>query len=196
MVPSDAVDLNATTLDFGDASKSLICIAIYIRFKRKNGEHSCQLIFSRSRIVPDGMTQPRGEAYAAFVNAHSGEVVRRALDDYHTGALKFTDSQIVLYWITKNDQILKEWVRNRIIEIHRFTSISQWYYVESQDMIADIGTRRCDSTSVVSPDSVWIQGFEWMKGDEADFPMMTPEEVTLNNNEIQNMKQASWKWTR
>ena len=61
------------------------------------------------------MTQPRAEAYAAFVNAHSGEVVRRSLGDLHTGALKFTNSQIVLYWITKNDQILKEWVRNRII---------------------------------------------------------------------------------
>ena len=188
VIPSDAVDLNATTLDFGDASKSLVCVAIYIRFKRKNGEYSCQLIFSRSRIVPDGMTQPRAELYAALVNTHSGEVVRRALGDYHQHALKFTDSQIVLYWIAKNDQILKEWARNRVIEIHRFTEVLQWYYVYSEDMIADIGTRRCTTTSVVDPDSVWIQGHEWMRGKESDFPMMTAEEVTLNNQELQSIR--------
>ena len=184
VVPVDAVDLSATTLDFGDASKSLLCVAIYIRFKRKNGMFSCQLIFSRSRIIPEGMTQPRAELYAALVNTHSGEVVRRALGNLHQHALKFTDSQIVLYWICKNDQLLKEWVHNRIIEIHRFTELIQWFYVRSADMIADIGTRRCTSVSVVAPDSDWIQGYQWMKGEESDFPMMNVEQVTLSNAEV------------
>ena len=188
VVPVDAVDLNATTLEFGDASKALLCVAIYIRFKRKNGEFSCQLIFAKSRIIPDGMTQPRGELYAALVNSHAGEVVRRALGNIHQHALKFTDSQIVLYWICKNDQLLKEWVRNRIIEIHRFTELSQWFYVRSADMVADIGTRRCSSISVVAPDSVWMQGYAWMKGEETDFPMMTVEDVKLSNLEFQSMK--------
>ena len=188
VVPQDAVDLNATTLEFGDASQALVCVAIYIRFKRTNGEFSCQLIFAKSRLVPDGMTQPRAELYAALVNAHSGEIVRRALGKYQQHSLKFTDSQIVLYWICKNDQVLKEWVRNRIIEIHRFTDILRWRYVRSHDMVADIGTRRCTSIDVVKHDSVWIQGFSWMRAEEKDFPMMTADEVTLSNQEFQNMK--------
>ena len=72
VVPEDAVDLQAETLEFGDASKSLVCVAIYIRFKRRDGTHSCQLLFARS----NGMTQPRAELYAAVLNTHSGEVVR------------------------------------------------------------------------------------------------------------------------
>ena len=125
------------------------------------------------------MTQPpRAELYAALVNAHSGEVVHRSLSDVHQQAIKFTDSQIVLYyWICKNDQILKQWTRNRVLKILR-----------SKDMIADIGTRRCSSIDVVNQESVWIRGFEWMLGDEADFPMMTSEEITLSNQDHRDVK--------
>ena len=69
VVPSDAASLEVETLDFGDASKYAACIAIYVRFKRTNGNYSCQLILSRSKLVPDGMSQPRAELVAAVMNA-------------------------------------------------------------------------------------------------------------------------------
>ena len=185
VIPEDAVSLEAETLDFGDASKVLACVAIYIRFRRKNGSRSCQLIFARSRLVPDGMSQPRAELYAALLNAHSGEVVRRALVKAHKKAIKFTDSQIVLHWITNKEKSLELWVRNRIVEIQRFTSIDAWRYVRSENMIADIGTRRVSSLDVVQKDSVWFNGHQWMQGDESEFPMQTVEEVIMSNQELQ-----------
>ena len=187
IIPEDAVDLNLTTLDFGDASQSLACVAIYARFKRKNAGFSCQLIFSKSRLIPDHMSQPRAELFAALINTHAGEVVRRALCKYHQQALKFTDSQIVIYWIC-NNQILKQWVRNRIIEIQRFTDKSSWRYVKSGDMVADIGTRRCSSIDMVKSNSVWVNGLKWMKEDESKFPMLSAKEISLNNQETQSMK--------
>ena len=42
------------------------------------------------------MTQPRAETYAALINTHTEEIVRRAFGQNHTNAFKFTDSQIVL----------------------------------------------------------------------------------------------------
>ena len=50
ITPSDGASLDITTLDFGDASKDLVCVAIYARFLRKCGTYSCQLIFARSRL--------------------------------------------------------------------------------------------------------------------------------------------------
>ena len=88
VVPEDAVSLDESTLDFADASQSLICVAIYARYKRRNGEYSCQLILSRSRIVPKGMSQPRAELYAALLNAHTGEIVRRSLSKWHKSSSK------------------------------------------------------------------------------------------------------------
>ncbi|MCH2406211.1 MAG: A17 family peptidase, partial [Nitrosopumilus sp.] len=78
IVPHDAVNLNINTIDTGDASGSIACVAIYARFQKKNGEFSCQLVFARSKILPENITQPRGELFAANLNAHTGEVVKRS----------------------------------------------------------------------------------------------------------------------
>ena len=37
-VPVDAVNLKMETIEAGDASKSLIYAAVYVRFTRKNGK--------------------------------------------------------------------------------------------------------------------------------------------------------------
>ena len=168
IVPSDAVNLNITTIDAGDASQSLACVSIYARFKRQNGQYSCQQVLSRSRLVPDGMSQPRAELYAALLNTHTGEVVKRSFYKWHQGSTKLTDSQIVLYWISNDERPLKQWVRNRVIEIRRFTSPDQWYYVQSKNMIADIGTRKGTTLEEVNQSSIWINGFNWMKNEKSN----------------------------
>ena len=106
VIPEDAETLNSMTLDFGDASKSLVCASIYVRFKRKCGKYSCQLLFSRSRLVP------KTELYAALINTHTGEVVKTALKKFHEKPIKFTDIQIVLCWWTNENHSLKKWVQN------------------------------------------------------------------------------------
>ena len=90
IVPEDAVSLDINTIYTGDASKSLVCSAIYARFLRSDGSYSCQLVFSRSKLVPEGMTLPRAELL----------VVKLALGDLHKECVKLTDSQITLHWIS------------------------------------------------------------------------------------------------
>jgi hypothetical protein len=94
VVPHDAVSLDIETIDTGDASKSISCAAIYARFRRKNGKFSCQLVFARSKLIPDGTTQPRGELLAALLNSHTGEVVKRAFGDLHKKSTKLGDCGI------------------------------------------------------------------------------------------------------
>ena len=65
-----------------------------------------------------------GWSTTLFVNTHSGEAVWHVLSNFHQIHLKVTNSQIVFYWICKNGLILKQWVRNRVIEVQRFTTIS------------------------------------------------------------------------
>ncbi|XP_066933238.1 uncharacterized protein [Clytia hemisphaerica] len=136
----------------------MVCVAIYARFLRTNGEYSCQLIFSRTRAVPKGMSQPRGELYAALINTHTGEIVKRSLSKWHQSSMKFTDSQIVLYWLDNDQKPLKQWVRNRVIESLRFTTRDQWKYVPTDEMIADIGTRKGATVEDVNKESTWING--------------------------------------
>ena len=189
VVPPDACSLHMDTIDTGDASKNIACAAIYIRFKRSNGTRSCQLIFSRSKLLPEGISQPRAELIAANLNAHTGEVVRRSLKKFHESALKLTDSQIVLHWITNKELRLKEWVRNRVVEILRFTSPSMWKYVESSNMIADIGTRRGARIEDVLPESEWNKGFPWMKDDVNNLPVKSNTEVKLSSADMAKLQE-------
>ena len=70
IVPEDAVNLDINTIDAADASCKVACVAIYARFLWKNGTYSSQLVFSRSKLVPNGLSQPRAELFAATMNTH------------------------------------------------------------------------------------------------------------------------------
>ena len=178
--------MDISTIDFGDASNKLACAAIYARFLKKDGTFSCQLVFSRSKIIPDGLSQPRAELFAATINVHTGEIVRRSLQCKER--VKLTDSQVVLHWINNHDKPVKQWVRNRVVEINRYTEPSEWMYVSSKDMIADLGTRRVNDINLVDPDSTWINGYDWMKVDVINFPTKSFEEISLGKEELMSLQ--------
>ncbi|XP_066917508.1 uncharacterized protein [Clytia hemisphaerica] len=182
IIPEDAISLDLETIDFGDASQSAVCSCIYVRFKKKSGGSSCQLVLSRTRVVPKGMSLPRAELYAALINAYTGEVVRRSFNKYHKNAIKLTDNQASLFWITNDEKPLDQWVRNRVIEILRFTTANQWYYIQSDNNLADIGTRRGASIKDVDADSAWINGHPWLQLEHSEFPIFKPDEVKLKFN--------------
>lgn len=160
VVLDDAVSLDITTIDTADATENLICSAIYARFKVKSGDYSCQLMFARSKIVHD-LTIPRADIAAALINATTGFVVQRSLKDMYKGGVKVTDSQVALNWINCGRDVLKLWVRNRVIGILRLCPQADWLYVRSKDNIADLGSRKGAKIVDIGPDSPWINGFEW-----------------------------------
>ena len=116
IIPKDAISLNINTVDTGDASKNIAWAVIYARCERSNGEFWCQIIFSQSKLVPDLMSGSRAELFAAVLNAHTGEVVKRSLGKYHQSSTKLTDSQTALHWVSNSNKPLKQWVRNRVIK--------------------------------------------------------------------------------
>ena len=108
-MPTDAVNLEIDTIDTGDATQTLIFSAIYARFKRKCGKYSCQLVFSRFKLVPVDTTLPRSGLLAACMHAATGHVVKLSFGSYHKKCTKLTDSQVVLRWINNTDGALKQW---------------------------------------------------------------------------------------
>ena len=63
------------------------------------------------------MTVPRAELSAAVLNARTGHIVQRPNS------------------VTQST--LKQWVRNRIVEIKRLTESDSWKYARSSNMIVD-----------------------------------------------------------
>ena len=71
-----------------------------------------------------------------------------------------------------------------MVEINRFTEPSEWMFVRSQDMIADLGTRRINKLELVNQDSIWINGLDWMKKDESCFPTKSMTDIKLSDEEV------------
>ena len=94
------------------------------------------------------------------------------------------ESQVTLFWINNQDKPVKQWVQNKVVEINRFTQLSEWMFVHSQDMIADLGTRRVNNLELVNQDSTSINGLSWMKKGKRCFPAKTIDEIRLNKEEI------------
>ena len=182
-VPEDAVSLEMETIEMADASPNLMCSAIYGRFKRKTGSYSCQLLFARSKIVPKNTTMPRAELSAALLNATTGHVTYVALRNYIKSRVHLTDSQIVLFWLNNTKSHVKQWVRNRVVEINRLTNKENWFYIESQNMTADLGTRKGVKIEDISENSSWLNGPEWAKKEE-QFPIKSSHEIKLSKEDV------------
>ena len=193
VVPEDALNLEIELLCFADASEQLACSAIYARFKRKNGLYSCQLLFARSKIIPKNTIIARGEVFGSVLNATTGHIVKLSLGDFVVGEIFFTDSQIVLHWISNSQLQLKQWVRNRIIEILRLTSKENWYYIESKFMLADLGTRKGVKLSDISEESRWVNGDEWTRQDRSTFPIKSVSDLKLTHDDLKAQVDESLK---
>ena len=137
------------------------------------------MVFSRSKILPEGTSIPRGELAAALLNATTGFVVKKSFGKHLKSYSKFTDSQVALFWIHSRDKPLKPWVRSRVIEINRLSEVSRWYYIQSKNNIADVGTRKGVQVKDVEQDSAWMNGYPWMTTSERDFPTMTIHSLPL-----------------
>ena len=164
---------------------------MYVRFKRKCGKSSCQLIFSRSRIIPNGMTIPRAELFAAFLNATIGHVVYTALKKYAKARCHLKDSQVTLFWINNTKSQMKQWVRNRVIEINRLTSRENWFYIETVNMTADLGTRKGVNIEDISENSSRHNHQNCTKSDKKCFSIKSINEIKLTNDEVKLHKDES-----
>ena len=183
IVPETAINLDIETIDFGDASSKLLCAAIYVRFKLKDGGYSCQLVFSKSKVVPENTSMPRAELAAAVLNARIGFVVQRSFGKYFKDCVKLTDGQICLNWIHNTKKKLKLYPRNRVIEVNRLAPKEKWFYINTKNMIADLGTRKGAKISDVGPDSEWMNGYAWMKSRREDFPIKDISQIKLTPEE-------------
>ena len=65
--------------------------------------------------------------------------------------------------LVQTQNLWTPYVRNRVIEIRRFTDIMQWFHVESSGKPADIATRKGATLEDVGEFSDWIGGKPWMK---------------------------------
>ena len=142
---------------FCDASLLAYGTCVYITQTVQNQPITSSLVVSRARVAPGKATSiPRLELQAAVLAAEVESVVYKELEFDLLPSVFYTDSEIVLRYISNDSRRFKVYVANRVSKIQNYTEVSQWHYVSSKENPADMLSRAhvIDDTNVQS----WLSG--------------------------------------
>ena len=182
VIPKDFAEEKVELIVSCDASQETAAAVVHARVKKRNGDYSCNILASKSKLVSTS-TIPIAELKAARIAVSLAYVAQSVLGDKHKKTIFVTDSSIVLHWIHADSRPLPTVVRNSVIEIRRFSSPTDWRHVASELNIADLATRDITDVNLIDIGSEWQDGKSWMTWQEEDMPLKTLQDVKLSDNE-------------
>ena len=121
-------------LCFSDASTRAYGCCVYLKTVQ-NGLSKVSLVASKVQVAPlKKITLPRLELLGALLAARLFSFVKTALAlPADVSYSCFTDSTIVLHWIKADPHKWKQFVRNRVSEIHLLTSPANWNHMSGKN---------------------------------------------------------------
>lgn len=151
---------------FSDASIEAYGCCLYLRCTNADGLRSSILICAKSKVAPlKVISLPKLELCAALLLSRLASKVVPKLCLVIKKSYFWTDSNIVLAWISSPSTKWKTFVAHRVGEIQESTSISDWHHVNTKENPADIISRGC-CPSYLFDAPLWWNGPEWLLTDE------------------------------
>lgn len=143
---------------FSDASEKAYASCIYLRSIDAGNQIESHLLCAKSRVSPlKSLSLPRLELLGALLLAR---LMKKCIDTLNlklSRVFLWTDSTIVLSWISNEPKTWKTFVANRVAEIQQLTLVENWNYVPSQKNPADIISRGASIKDLVNS-KLWLHG--------------------------------------
>ena len=146
---------------FSDASTQGYGQCSYLRLVSEDKVH-CTLIMGKARVAPTKIvTIPRLELTAAVISAAVSNMLKEELELKVDREYFWTDSQVVLGYISNEARRFHVFVANRVQRIRETTNPEQWYYVDTEENPADHASRGLNVAELIN--SNWLTGprFLW-----------------------------------
>ncbi|KAF0721556.1 Integrase catalytic domain-containing protein, partial [Aphis craccivora] len=158
-------------LGFCDASQRGYAAVVYIRVADTTVGDPVFLIGAKTKVAPiKTLTIPRLELNAASLLARWLSRVKGVLASQLNiiGVRAWSDSTIVLSWLTVPHQSFKVYVSNRVHQIHNLLPDCRWQYVDSTNNPADCASRGI-TPSVLAQHELYWRGPDLIYGDPTDW---------------------------
>ncbi|CAH1963989.1 unnamed protein product [Acanthoscelides obtectus] len=192
--PRQIIMTNATRIEihaFCDSSQRAYGANLYVKSTGPQGS-TVNLLCSRSRVAPlKAISLPRLELCGALLMVRLVSRVMQTIDTHINQIFYWTDSTIVLSWISAPPIKWKQFVANRVTEIQNVSNITQWNHISSQDNPADIVSRGLRAPELATCE-LWWHGPSWLAEDEQSWPR--PSFKTASN--IENSVLEARKWSK
>ncbi|XP_078371358.1 uncharacterized protein LOC144655010 [Oculina patagonica] len=155
--PDDFGELKTIELHtFSDASVYGYGQCSYLRMINHQDQVHCSLVMAKSRVAPlKPVTVPRLELVAAVVATNISAFLQKELKYNSLPEVFWTDSKVVLGYISNDARRFHTFVANRVQLIRDRTSPDQWNYVETKENPADDASRGLTAQEMIDSTRWW-----------------------------------------
>ncbi|GFY06344.1 integrase catalytic domain-containing protein [Trichonephila clavipes] len=155
---------------FSDASELAYASVIYAVQPQADGNTKVTLFWLNSGVAPlKSVSIPRLELNGALLLARLYATCKNILKEYDVHFYAWTDSQVVLSWLSSHPRNWKPYIANRTSEILDLVPADSWRYVPTKMNPADIACR--DLSPKELPTCVlWWEGPQWLSCEMDSWP--------------------------
>ena len=119
-------------------------------------EVHCTLVMAKSRVTPlKPVTVPRLELTAAVGSTKKSSFLQKELSYEDISEFFWTDSKVVLGYISNEARCFHTFVANQVQEIRNQASPDQWRYVDTKENPADDASRGLGAKALIRSDRWW-----------------------------------------
>ncbi|XP_067214160.1 uncharacterized protein [Linepithema humile] len=157
---------------FSDASTTSYAAAVYLRLTSISGEITSALLVGKSKVAPiKSLSIPRLELAATVLLSRLMEFVRNSLRLTTASCHCWTDSTVVLAWVSQPPSRWKTFVANRVSEIQSRIPFASWKHVPTGDNPADCASRGI-LDSQLATHKLWWQRPTWLRLPASEWPAL------------------------
>lgn len=169
---------------FSDASNVGFAAVVYARIIDPEGQTHVSLVTSKTKVAPiKQVSIPRLELCGAVLLAKLINEVADILSIPKQNLHAWTDSSIVLAWLSNHPSRWKTFVANRVSEILSLTEGNQWSHVASKENPADPASRGIQPSELVDL-KLWNDGPEWLHLKKINYSKGTLIDTNLEERKI------------
>ena len=155
---------------FSDASQLAYAGVVYVRTQDTQGKVKTSLVISKSRVAPiKRVTIPRLELCGAHILAQLLHHCKTLFHIPPEDIFAWTDSTIVLSWLSGNPRRFKPYVANRVSQILELFTPERWRHVEGTENPADCASRGLLPSELLTH-PLWWNGPDWLQRNPVDWP--------------------------
>lgn len=167
---------------FSDASETAYAAVVYCRSVNGVGHIVTRLVMAKTRVAPiKQVSLPRLELCAAHLLVKLLKSLINIFDISKDDIFAYTDSTIVLAWLSSYPRKWKSFVANRTSEILDFVPSSHWFHVKSGENPADVASRGI-MPSLLLGHSLWWSGPSWLLLDQTNWPIYSSTRKPFDTN--------------